>query len=90
MSSYTHQLGRVVTRYGPYPDQEKEKQSRHLRGETMPVYFDLAHFELCTRDRFGRACHPNQTLANCKRPAHQGSFRHAVNFIPRMAARCLV
>ena len=23
-AAYTHQLGRVVTRYGPYPDQEKE------------------------------------------------------------------
>ena len=34
-AAYTHQLGRVVTRYGPYPDQEKEKQSRHRRSDTV-------------------------------------------------------
>ena len=23
------------------------------------VYFDVVYFEVCTRDRFGRACHPH-------------------------------
>ena len=30
---------------------------------SLSVYFDVVHFELCTRDRFGRACHPDTTLA---------------------------
>ena len=36
-------------------------------GALSSVYFDVVHFELCTRDRFGRACHPNQTLAAWRR-----------------------